>query len=191
MEPKISQSYLFFRTTKEVWDGARRMYSDLGNASLIFELRLKLIAKKHGSNAVSQYLYDLQDIWQELDLFFLWWFIMCSVVANNGVNLRMNKSKIFWWSKSRWRGQEVAWDPFRQRRKHWLRYGVRREWYTKLQISRDFAIKTICFTPKSSTQTVLISKYPYTIVSWTEFQRPLSVPDGPSKLFDECGNALA
>ncbi|KAL5856725.1 hypothetical protein ACOSQ3_004183 [Xanthoceras sorbifolium] len=32
MEPKISRRYLFFKTAKEVWNAARRMYSDLGSA---------------------------------------------------------------------------------------------------------------------------------------------------------------
>ena len=42
MDPKISRRYLWFKTAKEVWDVARRMYSDLGNASQIFEIRSKL-----------------------------------------------------------------------------------------------------------------------------------------------------
>ncbi|KAK0598581.1 hypothetical protein LWI29_036055 [Acer saccharum] len=70
MEPKISRRYLYFKTAKEVWDAARRMYSDLGNASQIFELRSKLKEMKQGSNSVTQYFSDLQDLWQELDLFF-------------------------------------------------------------------------------------------------------------------------
>ncbi|KAI9154591.1 hypothetical protein LWI28_028499 [Acer negundo] len=46
------------------------MYSDLGNASQIFELHSKLKEMKQGSNSVTQYFSDLQDLWQELDLFF-------------------------------------------------------------------------------------------------------------------------
>ncbi|KAH9650639.1 hypothetical protein KPL70_026448 [Citrus sinensis] len=42
MEPQISRRYLWFKTTKYVSDAARRMYSDLGNASQIFEIRSKL-----------------------------------------------------------------------------------------------------------------------------------------------------
>ena len=33
MDPKISRKYLFFKTAKEVWDAARKMYFDLGNTS--------------------------------------------------------------------------------------------------------------------------------------------------------------
>lgn len=44
------------------------MYS-LGNSSQCFELRTKLKDIKQGENSVTQYFSDLQDIWQELDLF--------------------------------------------------------------------------------------------------------------------------
>ena len=46
----------------------RRIYFDLGNASQIFELRLKLKETKQGTSSVTQYFSDLQDLWQELDL---------------------------------------------------------------------------------------------------------------------------
>ena len=62
MEPHISRRYLWFKTTKYVWDAARRMYSDLGNASQIFEIRSKLKEMKQGSNSVTQYFSDLQDL---------------------------------------------------------------------------------------------------------------------------------
>ena len=70
MDPKISRRYLWFKTAKEVWDAARQRYSNLGNASQIFEIRSKLKEMKQGSKSVTQYFSDLQDLWQELDLFF-------------------------------------------------------------------------------------------------------------------------
>lgn len=69
MDPKISRRYLFFTTAKEVWDAAKKMYSDLGNASQIFEIRTKLKEIKQGNHTVTQYFSDLQDLWQELDLY--------------------------------------------------------------------------------------------------------------------------
>ncbi|XP_073152996.1 uncharacterized protein [Henckelia pumila] len=45
------------------------MYSDLGNASQIFELRSNLKELQQGSNSVTQYFTNLQDLWQKLDLF--------------------------------------------------------------------------------------------------------------------------
>ncbi|XP_073130873.1 uncharacterized protein [Henckelia pumila] len=69
MEPNISRRYLWFETAKDVWDAARMMYSDFGNASQIFEIRSKLKELKQGHISVTQYFSDLQDLWQELDLF--------------------------------------------------------------------------------------------------------------------------
>lgn len=56
IDPKISLRYLWFKTAKEVWDAARRMYSDLGNAYQIFEIRLKLKDMKLGSLSLSIFL---------------------------------------------------------------------------------------------------------------------------------------
>ena len=69
MDSKISRRYLFFKTAKEVWDAARKMYSDLGNASQIFEIRTKLKEIKQGNQTVTQYFSDLQDLWQDLDVY--------------------------------------------------------------------------------------------------------------------------
>ncbi|XP_073153944.1 uncharacterized protein [Henckelia pumila] len=69
MEPNIIRRYSWFKTAKEVWDAAKRMYSDLGNASQIFELRSKLKEMKQGSNSLTQYFSDIHDLWQKLDLF--------------------------------------------------------------------------------------------------------------------------
>lgn len=44
LEPNISRCYLWSQTAKEAWEAARKMYSDLGNSSQIFELRSKLKA---------------------------------------------------------------------------------------------------------------------------------------------------
>ena len=46
------------------------MYSDLRNASQIFEIHSKLKEMKQGSKSVTQYFSDLQDLWQEFHLFF-------------------------------------------------------------------------------------------------------------------------
>ena len=61
MEPKISRRYLFLKTAKDVWDTTKRMYSDLGNVSQVFEIRSKLKEMKKGTQSVIQYFTDLED----------------------------------------------------------------------------------------------------------------------------------
>ncbi|KAG8481080.1 hypothetical protein CXB51_025802 [Gossypium anomalum] len=42
MEGHISRTYLFCKTAKEMWDAIKENYSDLENASQVFEIKLKL-----------------------------------------------------------------------------------------------------------------------------------------------------
>ncbi|XP_073129675.1 uncharacterized protein [Henckelia pumila] len=116
MEPNISRRYLWFQTAKEVWDAAYRMCSDIGNASQIFELRSKLKDIKQGTNSVTQYFSELQDIWQELDLFLE----NSSVCAECSIKKKTNldKERVFDFlaglnlNLDDVRGRVVARDPF-------------------------------------------------------------------------------
>ncbi|KAL4562118.1 hypothetical protein LXL04_034312 [Taraxacum kok-saghyz] len=116
MDPKISRRYLWFQTAKEVWDAARRMYSDLGNASQIFELRAKLKEIKQGSTSVTQYFSTLQDLWQELDLF-LDEKLTCAE-CNVKVQKQIERERVFDFlaglnrNLDEVRGRVVARDPF-------------------------------------------------------------------------------
>ncbi|RVW36181.1 hypothetical protein CK203_100355 [Vitis vinifera] len=62
MEPMVNRRYLFLPTAKDVWDTVRRTYSNLGNASQVFEIHSKLKEMKQGTKSVTQYFTDLQDI---------------------------------------------------------------------------------------------------------------------------------
>ena len=39
MEKEIGWTYLYFKTTKEIWDTVAELYSDVGNSAHIFELK--------------------------------------------------------------------------------------------------------------------------------------------------------
>ena len=71
MEPKIRRYYLSYRTTKEIWDTAKVMYSDVGNVSQLFELQSELNKKKQGDSTVIDYYNTLIGLWQELDFGFV------------------------------------------------------------------------------------------------------------------------
>ncbi|KZV19361.1 hypothetical protein F511_25096 [Dorcoceras hygrometricum] len=116
MEPNISRRYLWFKTAHEVWDAVRRMYSDLGNASQLFELRSKLKEIKQGSNSVTHYFSELQELWQELDLF-LEDSHICAECSNH-VRRTLEKERVFDFlaglnrELDDVRGRIVARDPF-------------------------------------------------------------------------------
>ncbi|GMJ09197.1 hypothetical protein HRI_004588900 [Hibiscus trionum] len=70
MEGHISRTYLFFKTAKDMWDAIKENYSDLGNASQIFEIKLKLKDIRQGTLEVTQYYNNLKVLWQELDMYY-------------------------------------------------------------------------------------------------------------------------
>ncbi|KZV43823.1 hypothetical protein F511_24410 [Dorcoceras hygrometricum] len=116
METNISRRYLWFQTAKEVWDVVRRMYSDLGNTSQVFELRSKLKEIKQGSHTVTHYFSELQELWQELDLF-LEEYRMCSE-GSGRMRRTLERERVFDFlaglnrELDDVRGQIVARDPF-------------------------------------------------------------------------------
>ncbi|GMI75189.1 hypothetical protein HRI_001188200 [Hibiscus trionum] len=65
----ISRTYLLFKTAKEMWDAVKENYSDLGNASQVFEIKLKLKDIQQGTLEVTQY-YNLKILCQELDMYY-------------------------------------------------------------------------------------------------------------------------
>ncbi|GAA0156013.1 hypothetical protein LIER_13606 [Lithospermum erythrorhizon] len=67
MEQHVNKKYLFYKTAKQIWDGAKDMYSDSGNTSQISELRKKMKALKQGNLSVTKYFSKLQYFWTELD----------------------------------------------------------------------------------------------------------------------------
>ena len=85
IEPKISHWYLLLNTTKDVWDTAQQMYLDLGNVSQLFEIQSKLKEMKQGTQSVTEYFTDLE----ELDLFLY----ENSVCATCSVKQRQNLEK--------------------------------------------------------------------------------------------------
>lgn len=68
MEPHISRTCLFLRTAKAIWDAVQEHYSDLENASQVFEIKNKLKDIRQESMSITEYYNTLQTLWQELDL---------------------------------------------------------------------------------------------------------------------------
>ncbi|KAK5785059.1 hypothetical protein PVK06_039604 [Gossypium arboreum] len=67
MEASIGKPFLFLPTAKDVWDSVKDTYSDLENASQIFELKIKLWKARQGEKEVTLYYNEMMSLWQELD----------------------------------------------------------------------------------------------------------------------------
>ena len=55
MEPKIGRPYLFYKTSKDVWEAIQEIYSDLENTAQCFEIRATIRITKQGSLSVTEY----------------------------------------------------------------------------------------------------------------------------------------
>ena len=55
MKPAIGKTYMFLPMTKDVWDAIQETYSDVENASQIFELKTRFWQMKQGNRAVTEY----------------------------------------------------------------------------------------------------------------------------------------
>ncbi|GAV90517.1 UBN2_3 domain-containing protein, partial [Cephalotus follicularis] len=66
MESHISRTYLFLQTAKAIWDAVIENYSDLENASRVFEIKNKLKDLSQGSMDITEYYNELQMLWQKL-----------------------------------------------------------------------------------------------------------------------------
>nr|KJB60833.1 hypothetical protein B456_009G327600 [Gossypium raimondii] len=67
MEVSIGKPFLFLPTVKDVWDAMKDTYSDLENASQIFELKIKLCKARQGEKEVTFCYNEMMSLWQELD----------------------------------------------------------------------------------------------------------------------------
>ena len=70
MESKIGQIFIFLSSAKAIWDSTRKKYSDMDNVAQFFDLKTRIKEMKQGTMSVNQYNTKLQNIWQELDLFY-------------------------------------------------------------------------------------------------------------------------
>ena len=55
MEPSIGWTYLFYKTTNEIWEAVQEIYSDLENTSQCFEIRSKIRNTRQWSLTVTEY----------------------------------------------------------------------------------------------------------------------------------------
>ena len=64
---QISDTVMFLKTTKEIWDAVKLTYSKVHDATQIYEIRTNVAATKQGSPSITEFASLLQTLWQELD----------------------------------------------------------------------------------------------------------------------------
>ncbi|GAV72395.1 UBN2_3 domain-containing protein, partial [Cephalotus follicularis] len=66
MERHINRTYLFLRTAKAICYAANKNYSNLENASQVFEIKNKLKDLRQESMVITKYYNELEMLWQKL-----------------------------------------------------------------------------------------------------------------------------
>ncbi|XP_059649898.1 uncharacterized protein LOC132295608 [Cornus florida] len=69
MTTEVGENFMFYATTKEMWDAARETYSDNENTSELIEIKGILHDLRQGEMSVTQYFNILTCHWQQLDMF--------------------------------------------------------------------------------------------------------------------------
>ncbi|GAV76444.1 UBN2_3 domain-containing protein [Cephalotus follicularis] len=67
MDPTISDTCMFLKTAKGIWDSIHRTYSKARDVAQVYEIKVKTSAMKQESRTVIEYANTLQNLWQELD----------------------------------------------------------------------------------------------------------------------------
>ena len=67
MQSKISKNFMFLNTACEVWETVQQTYSQVRDASVIFEVKTKINGTKQGHATVTEYYNLMRGLWLELD----------------------------------------------------------------------------------------------------------------------------
>ena len=69
MTTEVGESFLLYRTAKEIWEAARETYSSTENTSALFEIETRLYDLRQGDLSVTQYFNMLTRYWLQLDMY--------------------------------------------------------------------------------------------------------------------------
>ncbi|KAL5563644.1 hypothetical protein UlMin_033391 [Ulmus minor] len=69
MTTEVGESFLLYKTAKEIWETARETYSSSENISELFEIETRIHDLRQGELTVTQYFNILTRYWQQLDMF--------------------------------------------------------------------------------------------------------------------------
>ncbi|GAV63817.1 UBN2_3 domain-containing protein, partial [Cephalotus follicularis] len=68
MTIEMGENFIYYQTTKEIWDATRETYSNKDNTSAIFEIKGILHDLRQGEMTITDYFNALMRYWQQLDM---------------------------------------------------------------------------------------------------------------------------
>ncbi|KAJ1395298.1 gag-polypeptide of LTR copia-type [Sesbania bispinosa] len=67
MIPEISDTCMFLKSAKEIWEAVEQTYSKAKDAAQIYEVKVKTMGAKQGNKSITGYANQLKSLWMELD----------------------------------------------------------------------------------------------------------------------------
>jgi len=67
MVPKISDTCMFPKSVKEIWEAVEQPYSKAKDVAQIYDVKVKIVAAKQENRSVTEYANQLKSLWMELD----------------------------------------------------------------------------------------------------------------------------
>ena len=67
MQPEVSKNYMFLSSAKDIWEMVRCTYSMIQDASVIYEIKMKLHSTKQGASSITKYYNKMNGFWLELN----------------------------------------------------------------------------------------------------------------------------
>lgn len=67
MQPQISRGFFFLRATKDIWDSAAQIYSQVKNFVRVYQLNQEIMLFHEGEKILGSYFSTLRSMWGELD----------------------------------------------------------------------------------------------------------------------------
>lgn len=62
MIPEISDTCMFLKSAKEIWEAVEQTYSKAKDAAQIYEVKVKTVAAKQGNKSVTEYANQLKSL---------------------------------------------------------------------------------------------------------------------------------
>ena len=69
MLPEIGETLLLYRTAAEIWQAARKIFSNSEDMSELFETENTFHDLRQGEISVTQFFSSLTHLWQKIDLY--------------------------------------------------------------------------------------------------------------------------
>jgi len=67
MVPEISDTCMFLKSAKKIWEAVEQTYSKAKDAAQIYDVKVKTVAAKQGNKSITEYANQIKPLWMELD----------------------------------------------------------------------------------------------------------------------------